>query len=117
MEYCITWQPRLVLHDRYVTSAIAHRLRMSGIAVEDCSQNAFYQACASLKEAMDNGRLVHMGQENLDLQMQNVAPKWNDNGWRIVRKSAGSVTGPIGIAMVVSELSKPQSYPRIFLES
>jgi phage terminase large subunit-like protein len=117
MEYCITWQPRLVLHDRYVTSAIAHRLRMSGIAVEDCSQNAFYQACASLKEAMDNGRLVHMGQENLDLQMQNVAPKWNDNGWRIVRKSAGSVTGPIGIAMVVAELSKPQSYPRIFLEA
>jgi phage terminase large subunit-like protein len=115
MEYCITWQPRLVLHDRYVTNAIAHRLKMSGIAVEDCSQNAFYQACASLKDAMDNSRLVHMGQENLDKMMDNVAPKWNENGWRIVRRGSGSVTGAIGVAMVVAELSKPQSYPRVFV--
>ena len=115
MEYCIEWQPRLVLHDRYVTNAIAHRLKMSGIAVEDCSQNAFYQACASLKDAMDNKRLVHMGQENLDIMMDNVAPKWNDNGWRIVRRGSGSVTGPIGVAMIVAELSKPQSFPRVFV--
>ena len=116
MEYCITWQPRLVLHDKFVTSAIAHRLKMSGVAIEDCSQNAFYQACASFKEAMDNKRLVHMGQPNLDAQMNNVAPKWNDNGWRIVRRSSlGSVTAPIGLAMIVAELSKPQSYPRVFI--
>ena len=116
MEYCITWQPRLVLHDRFVTSAIAHRLKMSGVAVEDCSQNAFYQACASLKEAMDNKRLAHGGQEQLDTMMENVAPKWNDNGWRIVRRSSlGSVTAPIGLAMVVAKLSEPQSYPRVFV--
>lgn len=116
MDYCIEWQPRLVLHDRFVTSAIAHRLKMSGIAVDDCSQNAFYQACASLKEAMDNKRLVHAAQENLDIMMENVAPKWNENGWRIIRKSSlGSVTGPIGLAMIVAELSKPQSYPRVFI--
>ena len=116
MDYCITWQPRLVLHDLFVTSAIAHRLKMSGVAVEDCSQNAFYQACASLKEAMDNKRLVHAGQEPLDAMMENVAPKWNDNGWRIVRRSLGSVTAPIGLAMIVAELSKPQSFPRIMVE-
>jgi hypothetical protein len=116
MDYCIAWQPRLVLHDKYVTSAIAHRLKMSGIAVEDCSQNAFYQACAALKEAMDNKRLVHGGQAPLDEMMENVAPKWNDHGWRIVRRSSlGSVTAPIGIAMVVAELSKPQSFPRVFV--
>jgi phage terminase large subunit-like protein len=116
MEYCITWQPRLVLHDRFVTSAIAHRLKMSGVAIEDCSQNAFYQACASLKEAMDNKRLAHGGQEQLDTMMENVAPKWNDNGWRIVRRSSlGSVTAPIGLAMVVAKLSEPQSYPRVFV--
>jgi phage terminase large subunit-like protein len=115
MEYCITWQPRLVLHDRYVTNAIAHRLKMSGIAVEDCSQNAFYQACATLKDSIDNKRVVHMGQENLDKMMENVAPKWNENGWRIVRRGSGSVTGAIGVAMVVAELSKPQSYPRVFV--
>jgi hypothetical protein len=116
MEYCITWQPRLVLHDRFVTAAIAHRLKMSGVAVEDCSQNAFYQACASLKEAMDNNRLAHGGQDQLDAMMENVGVKWNDNGWRIVRRSSlGSVTGPIGIAMIVAQLSKPQSYPRVFI--
>ena len=63
---------------------------------------------------LNNKRLVHGDQEPLNTMMENVAPKWNDNGWRIVRRSSlGSVTGPIGIAMIVAELSKPQSYPKV----
>jgi hypothetical protein len=48
-------------------------------------------------------------------QMNNCAAKVNDSAWRIVkRKSAGDVSAPISIAMVVSQLMKPQSIPAIY---
>jgi hypothetical protein len=47
--------------------------------------------------------------------MNNCAMKTNDAGWRIIRrKSAGDVQAPIATAMVVHELTKPQSTPKIY---
>jgi phage terminase large subunit-like protein len=112
---CDEWHPRLVLHDSYTTAAIAERLRNSGIAVEACVGAQFYTACSTFKDAIDNKRVVHAGQEVLDQQMLNVASSSKDTGWRIVRKkSAGSVAAVIGLAMTVLHLSKPVSEAKVY---
>ena len=112
---CDEWHPRLVLHDSYTTAAIAERLKNSGVAVEPVVGAQFYTACSTFKDAMDNKRLVHAGQEVLDQQMLNVASSSKDTGWRIVRKkSAGSVAAPIGLAMTVLHLSKPVSEAKVY---
>ena len=112
---CDEWHPRLVLHDSYTTAAIAERLKNSGVAVEAVVGAQFYTACSTFKDAMDNKRLVHAGQEVLDQQMLNVASSSKDTGWRIVRKkSAGSVAAPIGLAMTVLHLSKPVSEAKVY---
>jgi phage terminase large subunit-like protein len=109
------WHPRLVLHDSYTTAAIAERLKNSGVAVEPVIGAQFYTACSTFKDAIDNKRVVHAGQEVLDQQMLNVASSSKDTGWRIVRKkSAGSVAGPIGLAMVTLHLSKPVSEAKVY---
>ena len=77
---------------------------------------AFYQACSDLSDAMANNRLVHSGQTELVQHLNNCAAKTNDAGWRIIRrKSAGDVTAAISLAMVVSELTKPQRTAAIFV--
>jgi phage terminase large subunit-like protein len=112
---CDEWHPRLVLHDSYTTAAIAERLRNSGVAVEAVVGAQFYTACSTFKDAIDNKRVVHAGQEALDQMMLNVASSSKDTGWRIVRKkSAGSVAAPIGMAMVVLHLSKPVSEAKVY---
>jgi hypothetical protein len=48
--------------------------------------------------------------------LNNCAAKTNDAGWRIIRrKSAGDVTAAISLAMVVSQLTKPQQTAQIFV--
>jgi hypothetical protein len=48
--------------------------------------------------------------------LNNCAAKTNDAGWRIIRrKSAGDVTAAISLAMVVSQLTKPQQTAQIFI--
>jgi len=113
--WCDMYKPRLVLYDKYTSDVVANRLSNAGVMVEDCSGAQFYTACATFKEYIDNRRVVHQGQEILDTQMNNCAAKSNDSSWRIIRrKSAGSVAAPISLAMVVYNLSKPQSKPQIF---
>jgi phage terminase large subunit-like protein len=112
--YADVYKPRMVCYDKYTTQSIADRLANSGVMVEDVSGQKFYQACGDLLDALVNGRVVHSGQAELVAQFNNCAAKVNDTAWRIVkRKSAGDVSAPIGIAMVVSKLSRPQSKPMI----
>lgn len=107
--------PRKICFDKYATQTIADRLANSGQVVQDISGAAFYQACTDLKDALDNGRMVHKGQDNWIQMMNNCAAKVNDSSWRIVkRKSAGDISGAIGTAMVVHELTKPQQIPAIY---
>jgi len=113
--WCDMYKPRLVLYDKYTSDVVANRLSNAGVMTEDCSGAQFYTACATFKEYIDNRRIVHQGQEILDTQMNNCAAKSNDSSWRIIRrKSAGSVAAPISLAMVVYNLSKPQSKPQIY---
>jgi hypothetical protein len=61
--------------------------------------------------------VVHNGQANFIQQMNNCAAKVNDAAWRIVkRKSAGDISAPIALAMVVSMLMKPQQVAAIYAE-
>lgn len=109
------YKPRLVCYDKYTTQSIADRLQKSGVMVEDVSGQKFYQACGDLLDGLVNNRVVHSGQEELIQQFNNCAAKVNDSAWRIVkRKSAGDVSAPIGVAMVVSKLSQPQSKPQVY---
>lgn len=113
--WCDIYKPRKVLFDKYTTAAIADRLSNAGVKTEDCSGAQFYRACTTFKDAIDNKRVVHSGQEDLDTQMQNCAAKSNDSSWRIVRKkSAGSVAAPISMAMLALHLTKPVSTPQIY---
>jgi phage terminase large subunit-like protein len=113
--YADVYKPRMVCYDKYTTQSIADRLANSGVMVEDVSGQKFYQACGDLLDALVNGRVVHSGQAELVAQFNNCAAKVNDTAWRIVkRKSAGDVSAPIGVAMVVSKLAQPMSNPQIY---
>ena len=109
------YKPRLVCFDKYATQTIADRLSASGVMVEDVSGQQFYKACGDLLEGLVNHRVVHNGQTELIQQMNNCAAKVNDSAWRIIkRKSAGDISAPIGLAMVVSKLMLPVPKPKIY---
>jgi hypothetical protein len=113
--WCDIYKPRLVTFDRYATQTIADRLANAGVMVEDVSGQQFYKACGDLLEGLVNARVVHNGQAELIQQMNNCAAKVNDSAWRIIkRKSAGDISAPIGLAMVVSKLMIPVAKPQIY---
>ena len=113
--WCDLYKPRLVCFDKYATQTIADRLLQSGVMCEDVSGQQFYKACGDLLEGLVNHRVVHNGQAELIQQMNNCAAKVNDSAWRIIkRKSAGDISAPIGLAMVVSKLMLPAPKPQIF---
>ena len=113
--WCDIYKPRLVCYDKYATQTIADRLSNSGVVVEDVSGQQFYKACGDLLEGLVNARVVHNGQQELIQQMNNCAAKVNDSAWRIIkRKSAGDISAPIGLAMVVSKLMIPAPKPQIY---
>ena len=110
------YRPQVVLYDKYATASIVQRLQQSGVICEDISGQRFYQACGELLDHFVNNKLVHSGQPELVQHLNNSAAKQNDAGWRIIRrKSAGDVTGAIGLAMLAHWLSKPQSTAKIFM--
>jgi phage terminase large subunit-like protein len=109
------YRPRQICYDKYATQTIAERLANAGCVVQDISGQQFYQACTDLKDSLDNGRLVHKGQDVWIQQMNNCAAKTNDSSWRIVKRSSGGdISGAIGTAMVVSMLLKPQQVAAIY---
>jgi phage terminase large subunit-like protein len=114
-SWCDIYKPRLVCFDKYATQTIADRLANSGVVTEDVSGQQFYKACGDLAEGLNNHRVVHNGQAEFIQQMNNCAAKVNDSAWRIIkRKSAGDISAPIGLAMVVSKLMIPQPKPQIY---
>jgi phage terminase large subunit-like protein len=114
-EWARKYRPTVICFDHYATQTLATKLEQSGWRIQDVSGQAFYQACSDLSDAMANSRLVHSGQEDLVQHLNNCAAKTNDASWRIIRrKSAGDVTAAISLAMVVSELTKPQRTAAIF---
>jgi phage terminase large subunit-like protein len=111
------YRPKMICYDKYATQSIAERLANAGQVVQDVSGQQFYQACSDLLDGLVNHRVVHNGQAELIQQMNNCAAKVNDSSWRIVkRKSAGDISAPIGLAMVVSMLLKPQQIAAIYTE-
>jgi phage terminase large subunit-like protein len=111
------YRPRQICYDKYATASIAERLSNAGCITQDISGQQFYQACGDLLDGLVNHRVVHNGQANLIQQMNNCAAKVNDSAWRIVkRKSAGDISAPIALAMVVSMLMKPQQVAAIYAE-
>jgi len=115
-EWARKYHPTTICYDKYATQSIATRLEQSGWRMQDVSGQAFYQACSDLSDALANIRLVHSGQTDLVQHLNNCAAKTNDAGWRIIRrKSAGDVTAAISLAMVVSQLTKPQQTAQIFV--
>ena len=108
------FNPRMICFDKYATASIADRLSHAGQNMVDISGAQFYTACADLLDALVNGRVVHNGQDEFISQMNNVAAKTNDSGWRIVKRlSAGDISAPIAAAMIVHVLLKPTSTPMI----
>jgi phage terminase large subunit-like protein len=114
--WCDIYKPRAVCYDKYATQSIADRLKQSGVMVEDISGQQFYQACGDLLMGLVTHKVVHNGQAELIQQMNNCAAKVNDSAWRIIkRKSAGDISAPIGLAMVVSKLMLPAPKPQIMI--
>ena len=115
-SWCDIYKPRQVCFDKYATQSIADRLANSGVMVEDVSGQQFYQACGDLLNGLVTNKVVHNGQAELIQQMNNCAAKVNDSAWRIIkRKSAGDISAPIGLAMVVSKLMLPVPKPQIYI--
>jgi phage terminase large subunit-like protein len=114
-EWARKYHPTMICYDKYATQSIATKLEQSSWMMQDVSGQAFYQACSDLSDGLANSRVVHSGQADLVQHLNNCAAKTNDAGWRIIRRrSAGDVTGAISLAMVVSQLSKPQRTAQIF---
>jgi len=117
-EWADRFHPREICYDKYATASIAERLAHAGQNCLDISGSQFYTACADLLDALVNGRVVHNGQDEFISQMNNVAAKQNDSGWRIVKRaSAGDISAPISAAMIVHQLLKPLSVPQIITEN
>ena len=115
-EWARKYHPHIICFDKYATQSIATRLEQSSWRMQDVSGQAFYQACGDLSDAMANNRMVHSGQAELVQHLNNCAAKTNDAGFRIIRrKSAGDIAAAIGLAMVVSELTRPQRTAAIFV--
>ena len=115
-EWARKYHPTLICYDKYATQTLATKLEQSGWKMQDVSGQAFYQACSDLSDALANGRLVHSGQPDLVQHLNNCAAKTSDAGWRIIRrKSAGDVTAAISLAMVATELTKPQRTAQIIV--
>ena len=111
------YRPRQICFDKYTPQSIADKLANAGQIVQDISGASFYQACGDLLDGLVNHRVVHNGQAEFIQQMNNCAAKINDSAWRIVkRKSAGDVSAPIALAMVVHMLYKPQQVAAIYTE-
>jgi phage terminase large subunit-like protein len=111
------YRPRQIMFDKYATQSIADRLANAGQIVEDCSSQSFYQACGDLLDAIVSKRMVHNGQRDILEQFDNVAAKLSDSGWRIIkRRSAGDISAPISIAMIIWKLTKPQQVAAIYTE-
>jgi len=109
------YYPRMICFDKYTTASIADRLKMSGCNVVDTSGSTFYTACSDFLDALVHRKIVHQGQDVLIAQMNNCAAKLTDSQWRIVRrKSAGDVSAPISLAMVIHHLLKPQGQAAIY---
>jgi phage terminase large subunit-like protein len=115
-EWARKYHPHIICYDKYATQSIATRLEQSGWRMVDISGQAFYQACSDLATGLANNQVVHSGQAELVQHLNNCAAKTSDAGWRIIRrKSAGDVTAAISLAMVVSQLTKPQQTAQIFV--
>jgi phage terminase large subunit-like protein len=111
------YRPRQICYDKYTTQSISDKLSNAGQITQDISGASFYQACGDLLDGLVNHRVVHNGQAEFIQQMNNCAAKVNDSAWRIVkRKSAGDVSAPIALAMVVHMLYKPQQVAAIYTE-
>jgi phage terminase large subunit-like protein len=111
------YRPRQICYDKYATQTIADKLSNAGCITQDVSGQQFYQACGDLLNGLITHKVVHNGQADLIQQMNNCAAKVNDAAWRIVkRKSAGDISAPIALAMVVSMLMKPQQVAAIYAE-
>ena len=111
------YKPRQICYDKYATQTIAERLANAGCVIQDISGMQFYQACTDLKDALDNGRLVHKAQDVWIQQMNNCAVKQNDSSWRIIKRSSGGdISGAIATAMVTTMLMKPQQVAAIYAE-
>jgi len=108
------YRPQMVCFDHYATASIAARLTHGGLRLVDVSGTAFYQASGDLLDAIVSKRIVHAGQEIMDTQMQACAGKNRDESWRLVRRaSAGDISGPIALAMIIHKMNEPQSVPMI----
>jgi hypothetical protein len=108
------FSPRQICYDKYATASIADRLAHAGQTCVDISGSQFYTACADFLDALVNDRVVHNGQDEFISQMNNVAAKTSDSGWRIVKRaSGGDISAAIPAAMIVHELLKPLSVPQI----
>lgn len=108
------YRPVMVCFDNYATATIAARLTASNLRCVDVSGKHFYQASGDLLDCIVSNRLVHQGQVELNEMMAACASKVNDAAWRIVRRaSAGDVSGPIALAMIVHKMNEPVSIPKI----
>ena len=115
-EWARKYHPHLICFDKYATQTVATKLEQSGWKLQDISGQSFYQACSDLANALAQGTMVHSGQADLVQHLNNCAAKTSDFGFRIIRrKSAGEVTAAISLAMVVSQLTKPQQTAQIYV--
>jgi len=115
-EWARKYHPHIICYDKYATQTLATKLEQSGWRMQDCSGQAFYQACSDLADALVNNRLVHSGQAELVQHLNNCAAKTSDYGWRIIRRrSSGDVTAAISLAMIAHQLTKPQQTAQIIV--
>jgi len=109
-KYCRQYPMQYLLYSRRTSGAVAARLQPAGIPIYDMDSD-YPQACDEWLSAINSGRLVHRGQDELTVQMLSaVQLRKGDGGWVIGRRaSQAAVCAAVATALVTHFATRPET--------
>ena len=114
--YCRKYPIEHVAYSRKTSGAVATRLQPAGIRIFEMDSE-YPQCCDELLGAINSGRLRHLNQSSLDVQiLSSVKLPRGDGGWIIGRRaSQAAVCASVATALVTHFATRPQTEVDIFV--
>ena len=106
------YKTKLVAYDPRASEHVAMHLKKVGIRIEPTawSGTLFPTLCDVTMSSMNQGRLFHPGQPELRAQLAMCSRRpASDGGWRIARKTSGSIPAAVALVMAVGHAEMPQT--------
>jgi phage terminase large subunit-like protein len=115
-KYCRKYPIEHVAYSRKTSGAVAARLQPAGIRIFEMDSE-YPQSCDELLGAINSGRLRHLNQPSLDVQiLSSVKLPRGDGGWIIGRRaSQAAVCASVATALVTHFATRPETEVDIFV--